>query len=572
MKLINKILFLLLVLFVPVFTGFVLMVTDIGRELTLKTKDTLDDKSESVYNEISKSLEDIYYSNARFLEEDNIKRLSFISKEIDFYEYMRLVNSVRNQLSIMEDLSDYVSSASIYYRNNYIKVNAEGSKQGSYTQISKNKYNTLIMDIGRGPIYQYEENGKPVTSVVIKPLSGDYIIELILSKKVLTNVLDNYFSEQYYFSMGSLIITNMCEETLQYKDLFLKKNREEIHVRNKQYYICNKSGGFGNTNLVTLYDSKYQLQYIHRVDFIIACLVVLTFLMMSFFIRGIFVLIHKPLKVLNNGFQRLEMGDFSVRVENPTSSDFNYLYRGFNSMVIQTKKHIDIEIEQQSLINRAELKQLQAQINPHFFYNSFFMLKRMITSGLNDEAALLSNLMGEYFEYLTRNSQELVPLGKEYHYCKVYSEIQKMRFENRFSIEMDTLLEEDEKVLVPKLVLQPVIENSFKYGLKNIVNNGILRLKIVSNEKEVTLVVEDNGEELTEQTLCDLQKRLSQVMDSKMVEMTGLLNINRRIQLLTECRGGITVERSSLGGLCTRIKLMRDVTGFIAEEKEGENK
>ena len=239
---------------------------------------------------------------------------------------------------------------------------------------------------------------------------------------------------------------------------------------------------------------------------------------------------------------------------------------------------IEKNYQQQLLLSRAELKQLQAQINPHFLYNAFFLLRRMIHDELYEEAGQMADTLGLYFQYITRNSQDYMPLSREYHHAMLYCEIQGLRFGDRIRIETDSLPEQYGDILVPKLIIQPILENAFNYGLRDKVDDGVLRVTVSREARCLVIAIEDNGEELSEEQLREMQKKLRDTAGGVLQqEMSGILNIQRRLSIYFEAgtepeegsrmpggpsgseegpdAGCLKAGRSVLGGLCIRICL-----------------
>ena len=215
---------------------------------------------------------------------------------------------------------------------------------------------------------------------------------------------------------------------------------------------------------------------------------------------------------------------------------------------------IEKDYQQQLLINKAELKQLQAQINPHFLYNSFLLLRRMIQDELYEEAQKMSDTLGLYFKYITRNSQEYMPLSQEYHHAMLYCEIQQLRFEERIRLETDSLPEEYSQILVPKLIIQPILENAFNYGLHDKVDGGLLKMTISGTSSQLIISIEDNGEDLSDRQLEQIQANLkTAATGNSPLEMTGILNIQRRLAIYSNGSGFLKASRSPLGGLCIQL-------------------
>ncbi|MCX7657034.1 MAG: histidine kinase, partial [Treponemataceae bacterium] len=161
----------------------------------------------------------------------------------------------------------------------------------------------------------------------------------------------------------------------------------------------------------------------------------------------------------------MEEGDLKTRIEYERKDEFGYLFHSFNRMVDKLDELVNQVYVAKILAQKAELKQLQAQINPHFLYNSFFTLQRTIIGEDIDKAALYAEKLGSYFKYITRNRQEEVALEKEVEHARIFTDIQSMRFSRRIKIEFGCLPEECRDWIVPRLILQPLLENAFEHGL-----------------------------------------------------------------------------------------------------------
>jgi len=214
------------------------------------------------------------------------------------------------------------------------------------------------------------------------------------------------------------------------------------------------------------------------------------------------------------------------------------------------------DYSQSMLLQQANFRQLQAQINPHFLYNSYFMLFRMIKSGQHEESKTVAKELGSYFQYITRSHSDTVTLKDEYTHAKIYSNIQAVRFGERIQVDFQELPDCCGDYVVPKLILQPIVENAFNYGLENKVKNGLLKVCFLPVQNDLVITVEENGESLTDETLEKIQASFSAPgFDGLTSEITGLLNIFKRLQIFFKRDDVLSVSRSPLGGMCVRVSL-----------------
>lgn len=285
-------------------------------------------------------------------------------------------------------------------------------------------------------------------------------------------------------------------------------------------------------------------------------LIVTAVIVIAFFSTWIYSFIHKPMLTLTGAFRRLEKGDFNITLPTDQRSDFYYLYRQFNIMSGRLNYLIKEAYEHELRLNRAELKQLQAQMDPHFLYNIFFLMNRMIKLEDMESAKQLTKYLGQFFQYITRNSSDEASLEKEVQHIEAYIGIQRLRFGRKLDVELQPLPDQLKAIVVPRLILQPIVENSFEYGLEDHELQGKLQVSFEIEQAQALIHVEDNGVEVDDQLLQALREKLN-ALDTRH-EATGLLNIHRRLQLKYGAAYGLSVERSHLGGLHVKLTVPLD--------------
>lgn len=273
--------------------------------------------------------------------------------------------------------------------------------------------------------------------------------------------------------------------------------------------------------------------------------------------RWIFRAIHRPLREMIYSFRRVEDGRLEQVPMTKGNDEFRYLYLHFNRMVDHLKTLIHDNYEQKLRAKQAQIKQLQSQINPHFLYNTYFILYRLSEFGDLESIGRFSRYLGEYFEFITRHKEDTIPLELEVRHTLTYLEIQNMRFFNRFDIEVEPLSDDCRSIYVPKLVLQPIVENAFKYGLEPRVSGGVLRMAFKRTADRMLIDVEDNGEQLTDAQLETLAGKLKRTWAED--ESTGMINVHRRLRLLCGEESGITVARGDGGGLKVTLAIQLEV-------------
>lgn len=198
----------------------------------------------------------------------------------------------------------------------------------------------------------------------------------------------------------------------------------------------------------------------------------------------------------------------------------------------------------------AELTALQSQINPHFLYNTLESVRGQALIDGNIEIAKMMEALSAFFRYSISRKGSLVTLRDELNNIQNYMMIQRYRFNNRFSLEI-FLDEEDEEAYefrIPKLIIQPMVENAIFHGLEEKLEGGKVTIEIIVTEKNLIITVSDNGKGMDGKTLAELNERIHTGMvaeekNGKRQTNTGigLPNIHKRIQLLFGEEYGLSV-------------------------------
>lgn len=198
------------------------------------------------------------------------------------------------------------------------------------------------------------------------------------------------------------------------------------------------------------------------------------------------------------------------------------------------------------LATKAELKALQAQINPHFLFNAINTIVSLIRTKPDKARDLLIHL-GLYFRKNLHKNEDEVNLDKELQHVKSYLEIEKARFGEKLEVKFD--IPKNIKCSLPPLILQPIIENSIKHGIMNKLENGIIKIKATKEKGHIKLSVEDNGDGIPEK---ELKYLLSPSKDTKSI---GLRNVNNRLKLKYGEEYGINIKSKVGEGSIVTIKI-----------------
>jgi sensor histidine kinase YesM len=312
---------------------------------------------------------------------------------------------------------------------------------------------------------------------------------------------------------------------------------------------------------VQVKDGLYYVKYVDSSPFtsygaiplnliILSCILIIVFLVgFTFFVT---VFMNKPINEIKKGYSMISRGNFDYQITNHTSTDFQALYDGFNQMSLSLQNYIDDNYLQQIRIQDSEYKILQSQINPHFLYNCFANISALCKLGDSKKAETLTNNLSLYFKYIMKNNEMYVPLTDEFDHMMKYIEIQKIRFEGRVDYDISECKKAYEKYNVPKIIFQPIVENSFKYVYSKKAKGSILRIKIIEEKECLAIVFEDNGDILKQEDV----NKLNADMRELTIETSGIINVAKRIESYSNSRSHVICDLSpDLGGLRVTFSL-----------------
>lgn len=255
--------------------------------------------------------------------------------------------------------------------------------------------------------------------------------------------------------------------------------------------------------------------------------------------------VQVPMRQLVGSFQKLKYEDYSVRLVPKGKGEFGYVFMRFNSMVAQIQELFQKVYLEKIHVREARLKQLQSQINPHFFYNCFSFISSMAKLNNVKAVVTMSQSMSVYYRYTMRQERDFVPLSEELSFVSTYLDIQKMRM-SRLKVEIDapSWLRNIE---IPPLLIQPIVENAILHGIEEKAGEGLVKITAVEYEGFIRIVVEDNGKGMEEKTMTSLMQQLTVPMDDN--TGCGLWNVNQRLKLRFGDDAGLSFIVSHLGGL-----------------------
>ncbi|MFN7252281.1 MAG: sensor histidine kinase [Anaerobacillus sp.] len=393
----------------------------------------------------------------------------------------------------------------------------------AYNDLEKTK---LIVQVGiseeriRDLLDQFKQNGKGDPLLVFDDAS--LITNRTVNEDIAYPILNN-LQKSFYNEAGNIVIK------IARKDYLV--NYVKVHQLNA-YLI----------NFVPLQELFVPVKRGQKLFYLTVMLLILLGIWQ---VGLLYKNVKIPIKELLTGVQSFEKGDYSVRIKARKGSEFYYLFNGFNRMANRIQELIERIYLEKIRAKDATLKQLQSQINPHFLYNCLYFIESMVQQDKKKAASEMVMNLADYYRSTIQMDDSLVELREEIKIVENYLKIQRLRM-NRISYKI-LIPENILNLKVPRLIIQPLVENSIIHGIEKKLTGGSIFIYAEKECNEYRIIIEDEGEGLSEQDIILLEASLSNHDENN--DRIGLHNVHERLKLTYNSQSGLKFERSKSGGL-----------------------
>lgn len=483
-----------------------------------------------------------------------------INKVIDSEEAMKELSlvqkkSITNELYVANIVFDEIDSAAfisvdnkVFVSDNSILTNSENilkSKQLAKIKATNGKSiwfpcearDFLIAD-STVPVLTL---GKKVLQINTGETLGYILVNVDISKiqYVLLNQLINYQLEDNNEMVVSAAISSRYMDEAGMEDLLTRSSTGSItRYMGRKYYISSyeiADYGWKLIGITDLNEFNVDAQKIMYLIILIAIGAGALEVVLSNYLSRI---ITVPLQKLKSGAEEIAGGNMNLRLKFKSEDEIGQLGASFNYMTEQVQEllvKVDYEARKKQ---EYELSLLHEQVKPHFLYNSLDIITKLSEMNRGKEARRAIRRLADYYRNSLSDSKNLITIAQELQIVEDYLELQRIRYNDLFTYEFQ-VAEEIRHILVPKLTLQPLIENAIYHGFKYGDETGILRITGDQTINGVILTVSDNGAGMSK----ELQE---EIMENNPEGHFGVYSVNHRIKLFFGDAYGILI-RSSLG-------------------------
>lgn len=472
-------------------------------------------------------------------------------------DMITLINRIQRKLSIQENSSNWRSALYIYspILNRVISSNdVRAYDENDLKQRMKQGWQ--VKAAGDGQFLFSLFTVSPYVSFN-RPQDANLIIEVQFDSRNIVQMLDEFKSDGrrdpfFYKSETGAIYNNSASREVAEELVLLLESENTMDVSNQtvrldgESYLVNSQWSDTTQwyliDYIPLADVVGPIEQSNRLFYLSVGFLLLMSCVLAYVL---YAQVQAPLKQLVGSFQKLKYEDYTVRLKPKGKNEFSFVFMRFNSMVAQIQELFGRVYLEKIHVREARLKQLQSQINPHFFYNCFSFISSMSKMKNHEAVVAMSQNLSSYFRYTTRQERELVSLSEELEFVVSYLEIQKLRRSRLdFHIELPPRMR---NIDLPPLIIQPLVENAVLHGIEKKAGEGIIRITVSEEEGLYRIVVADNGKGMEEEERKVLIRQLAEPMDEK--TGCGLWNVHQRMQLRYGENAGILLGVSDFGGL-----------------------
>ncbi len=530
-------------------------------------KENSTDYSRDILHMISLRLDD-YISNLTQISQDllyeekiydALKSSRDLEDPLMRYEYENSVNSHLKMVVIsrpeIRSLCIYANDGRIYYQDDNTK------DAGSQDEIPYGKMLEKARKLkGKPCLYVVSEDRRVKDIYMVRQINDrDRFEELgLLVIHVKKEVLDQVYQGLTGNLQNIMILSNDMElvASRDYDDLTVMSNvlldsiDGEIGENKDENsglfvsYITQGSTGWKIVAYAAL-DMLYKDANSLRDNIIMLCFVVV--IMLTILTLFIAVDIVKPINKLVNGMKKVQAGESNVQIQVDREDELGFLHKAFNEMSSEIHHLVNWVYREQLTRKEAELKALQSQINPHFLFNTLEAINWMAQLNNVPEISSTVSDLSDLMEASIGRDDRLITIEEEFTYADKYISLQKRRFGDKIELIKD-INSEVNRIKIPRLLIQPLIENAVYHGIERNRGKGVITLNAFKRDEYVSVEVIDNGAGMEPDELKELNTRLEMDNDTYFKNLggkrrsIGIENVNRRIKLFYGEVYGLRIE------------------------------
>lgn len=506
---------------------------------------------------MEQEMESLLITQSSLVSDSNLLELYVLGDHMSDYAQIDAVKQLSYRLMNVKILHKIVSSIEVFFPKQNMRISADSPIKDSYDKDAFYDYQTVYFGEKQtlyltifSPIYI----GNPLKQ------TPNFYIRVEVTPKTIENLLNEWKGEEsgllYMMTADGDMIVGGEQERELWKER-VNDQKDGIGFKNGKFWAASYIKRIDSWILYEDNSNEWmkQQRYYTYLNGIFAILALALLLAYACYAKKAFI------KPINRIFHAMEEANKKETffICDGGKDEFDIIYSRYNLLVKKTEALIQENLDAKYREHIAQLRQLQYQIQPHFLYNSIFLIYRMAKMNEEEEIAEYAGHLGKYYQYITRICGNEVPIEDEMAHIKNYLAIQKTRFGDRILVDMDPLPQSMKGKKIIPLILQPLVENAYEHGVKNLVQDGLVSIHMEYREGWFLFTVEDNGKGMDENELKELKKRMEEGRIE--YEIHAISNTNVRLKLYYGKESRLILKNREAGGFCVCAQIHMEKLG-----------
>lgn len=543
-----------------------------GKEITNKSTELIKGQFEMVNNLLVNKLDDFAETSLLIGYDQRVKDYLMYDNNSDV-NYLKITNEAYNLVRYSLDSDNYIDYISLVKLNDsqLIYVGETWTNNDFREKILENYYNAQEMNLYNFKISFdrkiFNKNKNVInlyTPISNKYFQKEYIGFLVLGIGV--DLFNDFYTsiggeddyKQYIIDNNGIIISHKDKSMIgNSSDLYSKLDGDKGEIkRGKNIIVYQKIQGW----------NWYIVNEIPKIFLIRDTYITLIFIILIMGLVGFIVLLilyklnnklYEPIDVVVKSMDEVAKGNLEIRIENKyEGTDFKQITRGFNVMIEEINLLMDRVKNEENQIKQIELNRLQSQIKPHFLYNTLECIHWQALADGSKNASNMVKALARFYRVSLSSGKLLISIDEEIKLINNYLIIQNMRYSDIVKLNVN-IHKEYYDVLIPKMTLQPLVENSIYHGIK--IKNGLkgeIYLSAIADENKIIVSLSDTGVGMNQEEIDTINNSISIFDESSGY---GLRNVNKRIEMAFGREYGLFYRKNEKGQTTVDISLPRRV-------------
>ncbi|WP_289129196.1 sensor histidine kinase [uncultured Clostridium sp.] len=543
-----------------------------GKEITNKSTELIKGQFEMVNNLLVNKLDDFAETSLLIGYDQRVKDYLMYDNNSDI-NYLKITNEAYNLVRYSLDSDNYIDYISLVKLNDsqLIYVGETWTNNDFREKILENYYNAQEMNLYNFKISFdrkiFNKNKNVInlyTPISNKYFQKEYIGFLVIGIGV--DLFNDFYTsiggeddyKQYIIDNNGIIISHKDKSMIgNSSDLYSKLDGDKGEIkRDKNIIVYQKIQGW----------NWYIVNEIPKIFLIRDTYITLIFIILIMGLVGFIVLLilyklnnklYEPIDVVVKSMDEVAKGNLEIRIENKyEGTDFKQITRGFNVMIEEINLLMDRVKNEENQIKQIELNRLQSQIKPHFLYNTLECIHWQALADGSKNASNMVKALARFYRVSLSSGKLLISIDEEIKLINNYLIIQNMRYSDIVKLNVN-IHKEYYDVLIPKMTLQPLVENSIYHGIK--IKNGLkgeIYLSAIADENKIIVSLSDTGVGMNQEEIDTINNSIS-IFDEG--SGYGLRNVNKRIEMAFGREYGLFYRKNEKGQTTVDISLPRRV-------------